>query len=359
MPTKMKGGMTMEKLKDIKCIVWDLDHTIWDGVLLESADVQLKPGLKEVIEKLDQRGILHSVASKNDAELAWAKLNELGIAEYFLYPEIHWDAKSVSVQRIQQNINIGMDAILFVDDQPFELEEVQSVHADIQVLHADQYEAMLDDPRLMPRFITADSACRRQMYQADTLRKQAEEQYEGPSEQFLATLGMKFSIYEATEDDLQRAEELTVRTNQLNATGITYSYGELHQLMTSQDHMLLVCELEDKYGTYGKIGLALIHMQQKVWRLNMLLMSCRVMSRGAGSVLLTYIMREAQKQGKQMLADFRDTGRNRMMNISYRFAGFKQQSADQEGRVLFHHDLQQAVEFPDYIEVLVPEGQHQ
>lgn len=270
----------MERLKDIKCVVWDLDHTIWDGVLLESGDVKLRARIKEVIEQLDRRGILHSIASKNDAELAWAKLTELGIAEYFLYPEIHWDAKSISIQRIQQNINIGMDAILFVDDQPFELEEVKSVHADVQVLHADHYETMLNDPRLMPRFITADSSRRRQMYQADTLRKQAEEQYEGPSEKFLASLGMKFTIYEATEDDLQRAEELTVRTNQLNATGITYSYEELHQLMTSQDYLLLVCELEDKYGTYGKIGLALIHKQPDIWRLNMLLMSCRVMSRG-------------------------------------------------------------------------------
>lgn len=349
----------MERLKDIKCIVWDLDHTIWDGVLLESGDVQLKPRIKEVIEQLDRRGILHSIASKNDAELAWAKLTELGIAEYFLYPEIHWDAKSISIQRIQQNINIGMDAILFVDDQPFELEEVKSVHADVQVLHADHYETMLSDPRLMPRFITADSSRRRQMYQADTLRKQAEEQYEGPSEKFLASLGMKFTIYEATEDDLQRAEELTVRTNQLNATGITYSYEELHQLMTSQNYLLLVCELEDKYGTYGKIGLALIHKQPDIWRLNMLLMSCRVMSRGAGSVLLTYIMREARQQGKQMLADFRDTGRNRMMNISYRFAGFTQLSADADGKIVFSHDLKQVVEFPDYIEVCVPERLHQ
>ncbi|PYE47525.1 HAD-IIIC family phosphatase [Paenibacillus barcinonensis] len=349
----------MERTKDIKCVIWDLDHTIWNGVLLESGDVQLRPHIKEVIEQLDSRGILHSVASKNDAELAWAKLTELGMAQYFLYPEIHWDAKSTSIQRIQQNLNIGIDALLFVDDQPFELEEVKSVHADIHVLHADHYETMLDDPRLMPRFITADSARRRQMYQADTLRKQAEEQYEGPSEQFLASLGMKFTIYEATEDDLQRAEELTVRTNQLNATGITYSYEELHQLMNSQDYLLLVCELEDKYGTYGKIGLALVHKQPNIWRLNMLLMSCRVMSRGAGSVLLTYIMREAQQQGKQMLADFRDTGRNRMMNISYRFAGFTQQSEDSDGKIVFSHDLKQVVEFPDYIEVCVPERLHQ
>ncbi|WP_223067492.1 HAD-IIIC family phosphatase [Paenibacillus caui] len=343
----------MERKKEIKCIVWDLDHTIWDHVLLETPDVQLRPWIKEIIETLDRRGILHSIASKNDYGAAWGKLEELGLEQFFIYPEIHWNAKSSSIANIQRNINIGMDAILFIDDQEFELEEVKAVHPAVNCLHADRYISLLDDPRLMPRFITADSARRRQMYQQDYLRKRAEEQYQGPSEQFLATLGMKFTIHPATEEDLQRAEELTVRTNQLNATGKTYSYDELFVLMHSTEHQLLVCELEDKYGTYGKIGLVLIHMQETCWRLKMLLMSCRVMSRGAGSVLLTYVMREAKGHVKTLLADFRDTGRNRMMNISYRFSGFQEESSDGEGNYVFRHNLQQVGNFPKYIEVRV------
>lgn len=106
---------------------------------------------------------------------------------------------------------------------------------------------------------------------------------------------MKFTIYPAQEEDLQRAEELTVRTNQLNATGRTFSYEELDMLRKSPHHRLLVCQLEDKYGDYGKIGLALIHMLDTHWKLEMLLMSCRVVSRGVGTVLLSCILQEARQ----------------------------------------------------------------
>jgi FkbH-like protein len=341
------------KQKEIKCVVWDLDHTIWDGVLIESDDVQLKPGMKEIIKTLDERGILHSIASKNDYDLAISKLKEFGLDEYFLYPEIHWNAKSHSLELIQKNINIGMDTILFIDDQEFELEEVKNVHPSINCLNSLEYNSLLDHPRLKPRFITVDSARRRKMYQDDYKRKQAEEEYQGPSESFLASLNMKFSISNAKEEDLKRAEELTVRTNQLNATGKSFSYDELNTFRQSDNYKMLVCELEDKYGTYGKIGLALINMKEDHWLLEMMLMSCRVVSRGVGTVLLSHILKEAKKNKKTLLANFRDTGRNRMMYVSFRFAEFRERSSDGNGDYVLEHELKNIQDFPEYIEVCI------
>ncbi|SFS02504.1 HAD-IIIC family phosphatase [Anaeromicropila populeti] len=343
----------MEKDVEIKCVVWDLDNTIWQGVLMEGSNVSLMPEINEIIKTLDSRGILQAIASKNDYELAIEKLRELGLEEYFIYPEIHWDAKSFSIANIQKNINIGMNTILFVDDQEFELEEVQTAHPEVTCIHAKEYKKLLDNPRLNPRFITVDSARRRKMYQDDYIRKQAEKEYKGPSNAFLATLNMKFTISEAGEEDLKRAEELTVRTNQLNATGVTYSYEELNVIRKSSQHKLLVCELEDKYGTYGKIGLALIHMLEDHWKLEMMLMSCRVVSRGVGTVLLSYIMKEAKKQNKYLLADFRDTGRNRMMNVSFRFAGFQEKFSDGQGTYVLENNLENIQEYPDYIELYI------
>lgn len=345
----------MDENKEIKCVVWDLDNTVWDGVLIESNDVQLKPDIVEIIRTLDERGILNSISSKNDYDLAMAKLEGFGLNDYFLYPEIHWNAKSFALEQIQKNINFGMDAILFVDDQEFELEEVKNVHPLVNCLNSSEYLTLLTNPRLSPRFITVDSARRRKMYQDDYKRKLAESEYQGPSDAFLASLNMKFSIYPAELDDLKRSEELTIRTNQLNATGKTFSYDELNALRLSDDHQLLVCELEDKYGTYGKIGLALIHMGEEYWRLEMMLMSCRVISRGVGTVLLTHIMKQAKKRNKTLLADFRDTGRNRMMNVSFRFAGFREKTSDENGNVVFEHDLNNIMNFPDYIELSINE----
>ncbi len=342
-----------ESKKEVKCVVWDLDYTIWNGTLAEGDDIHLKPGIKEVLRILDSRGILHSIASKNNYDDAMNKLKEFGLDGYFIYPEIHWNTKSGSLTAIKENINIGMDTILFIDDQPFEREEVKSVHPDIACIDAKEYKTLPDLPRLNPRFITRDSARRRKMYQDDIKRKIEEEEFEGPSEEFLASLNMKFVIHDAEEEDLKRAEELTVRTNQLNATGKTYDYDELNAFRVSDTHKLLVCELTDRYGSYGKIGLALIEIKEEYWHLKLLLMSCRVMARGVGTVLMCHIMQETKKAGKKLLADFKKTDRNRMMYVSYKFANFKEVSSDDEGHILFENDLSMIQSFPPYIDVKI------
>ncbi len=208
-----------------------------------------------------------------------------------------------------------------------------------------------EHPRLNPKCITEDSKRRRLLYLEDIQRKREEETFQGPQEQFLASLNMEFIISEAEEVDLKRAEELTVRTNQLNATGQTYSYDELNRLRTSAAHILLVCELKDKFGSYGKIGLALMELTESHWHLKLLLMSCRVMSRGVGTILLSHIMQGAQASGKKLLADFKKTERNRAMYITYKFANFKECSSNGNGILLLENDLSRIQPFPPYIDV--------
>lgn len=342
------------KAQSVKCVVWDLDNTLWEGILLEDGAVRLRPEAVEVIKTLDQRGILNSIASRNDHAAAMAKLEEFGVAEYFLYPQINWNSKADSIQQIAKLINIGLDTFAFVDDQPFEREEVAFVLPQVLCIDALEVAGMPALKRLNPRFITEDSAQRRKMYQSDIVRKEVEEQFVGSNEDFLATLGLVFTIAEAREDDLQRAEELTLRTNQLNTTGYTYSYDELNAFRLSPEHLLLVATLEDKYGTYGKIGLALVERGAEIWTLKLLLMSCRVMSRGVGGVMMSYIMRLAKEAGAKLQAEFVTTSRNRMMYITYKFGGF--QEVQREGnRILFQHDLATVAEFPAYVEVHLPQ----
>jgi FkbH-like protein len=281
---------TKKKPKTVKCVVWDLDHTVWDGILLEDDNVELRPGVAEILRALDERGILQSVASRNDHERAMARLQALGIADYFLHPQIGWSAKGQNVARIAQKLNLGLDTFLFIDDQPFEREEVAFVCPQVRTMDAAHLAGLLDLPEMNPEFITDDSRRRREMYRADIQRQQAEETFAGPSEEFLRTLEMRFTLGPCSVDDLQRAEELTVRTNQLNSTGRTYSYEELDALRESPDHLLLVASLTDRFGGYGKIGLALVEKGEDAWWLRMMLMSCRVMSRGVGMVLLNHIM---------------------------------------------------------------------
>jgi FkbH-like protein len=334
----------------VKCVVWDLDNTLWDGVLLEDPRVVLRPEVPDIIRTLDERGILHSIASRNEPKLAMEKLQQSGLADYFLWPQINWNPKSDAIKTISERLSLGLDTFAFVDDQPFERAEVSFTHPKVLCIDAAELIGIPDHKRMHPRFITEESKTRRLMYRSDVRRQEAEREFTGASDDFLASLDMEFTISTVGDDDLKRAEELTVRTHQLNTTGYTYSYDELDELRHSSDHLLLIAGLDDTFGSYGKIGLCLVEQGAEAWTIKLLLMSCRVISRGVGTVMLTHLMKLAKQAGVTLRAEFVSTDRNRMMYITYKFAGF-QQIEDRGKSVLLEHNLSQIQEFPSYIRV--------
>jgi FkbH-like protein len=336
----------------IKCVVWDLDNTLWDGILLEGDCCALRREAAEALGVLDQRGILQSVASRNDTEAAMARLRELGVGEMFVYPQIGWNPKSYSVAQIAKSLNIGISSLAFIDDQEFERAEVAHAHPDVTCLDPADLVRALGEPEFSPRFTTEESRQRRHLYRSQIAREESEHAFAGTSEEFLASLQMKFSIRRASRDDLQRAEELTVRTNQLNSTGRAYSYDELDALRSSPRHLVLVASLQDRFGSYGTIGLAVVERDPRRWHLRLLLMSCRTMSRGVGTILLNHVMAAARDAGARLRADFVETGRNRMMQITYAFAGFVEVSRD-GSHVLLESDLSVVQAPAPYITVLV------
>ncbi|PJI09446.1 MULTISPECIES: HAD-IIIC family phosphatase [Clostridium] len=343
-------GNVKSKREKIKCVVWDLDNTIWHGILSEDKNITINDKALEVIKELDNRGILQSIASKNDSDVAIKKLEKFGLADYFIYPQINWGPKSESIAVIAKSINIGIDTIAFVDDQSFELEEVKFTHPEVMCIDSSEIGKMLEMDEMNPKFITKDSKLRRSMYINDIKRNKIEEKFSGTKEEFLSSLNMKFKISEAKEEDLKRVEELTVRTHQLNTTGYTYSYDELNEFRVSNKYKLLVAELEDKFGGYGKIGLTLLECNEKCWTIKLFIMSCRVVSRGVGSVLLNYLMKLSKHNNVKLRAEFVPTDRNRMMYITYKFAGFKQ--IDKIGNITYlENNLDNIQEFPSYIEI--------
>lgn len=338
-------------LPPVKCLVWDLDNTLWRGTLLEDPSVTIDPQAVAVVRELDRRGILNSIASRNEESLALEVLREHGLDEYFLYPQINWNAKDVSVKAVAAALNVGVDTLAFVDDQAFDRAEVAFSLPEVRCYSPADLGSLVDLPDFNPPFVTPESAQRRRMYLADAARTQEEAEFSGPKEEFLASLSMRFTISPAREEDLQRAEELTVRTNQLNTTGRTYSYDELKAFAESDSHLLLVAELEDKHGTYGKIGLALVETGVDVWVLKLLLMSCRVMSRGVGTVMLNHVMRRAAEAGARLQAELIPNDRNRMMLITLRLGGFKE--GGRSGDVLILESTAPPPPPPDYLELIV------
>jgi FkbH-like protein len=148
LPEKPKRGR-------IKCIVWDLDNTLWNGVLLEDGDVTVRPAVVERIHELDRKGVLHSIASKNDRDAAMEKLRALGLEEMFLHPQINWNPKSDSIRHLAKALNLGLDAFAFVDDQEFERAEV--AHGVPEVTCVDILE--LDEALARPEFRRCGATC--------------------------------------------------------------------------------------------------------------------------------------------------------------------------------------------------------
>lgn len=323
-----RGSTVAPQPPIVKCLVWDLDNTLWQGTLLEDGLVTLPGPIRELIAELDSRGILQSVASKNDHDQAWKRLQALGVAEYFVLPRIGWGPKSDAVREIAAELNFALATIAFVDDQPAERAEVQFHLPEVRCYPAEELSGLAALPEFSPPTVTVDARRRRQMYQAGFQRKAAEAEFTGPSEDFLRSLALVMDIGRATEEQLSRVEELTLRTSQMNATGVHYSLADLRTLLADPRHEVLVTTLTDRFGPHGAVGLQLLEKHPRVWNLKLLATSCRVVSFGAGSVILNWLVDEASRAGVHLVADFRRTERNRMMDIAYRFAGFTDEACD-------------------------------
>jgi methoxymalonate biosynthesis protein len=312
----------------VKCLVWDLDNTLWQGTLLEDPEVQVPGQIRDLIAELDSRGILQSIASKNDHDHAWQRLEELGLAEYFVHPRIGWNPKSGSVIGIAGQLNFALNTIAFVDDMPSERAEVAFHAPEVRCYAAEQAASLAGRPEFSPDVVTVDARRRRQMYQASFRRDAEKEAFTGPGEEFLRSLDLVMTIKRADEEDLSRVEELTLRTSQMNATGVHYPDAVLRDLLSDPDHEVLTVTLTDRFGPHGAVGVMLLEYHRAVWHLKLLATSCRVVSFGAGAVILNWLIDQAAQAGVHLAADFRPTPRNRMMDIAYRFAGFAEEPCE-------------------------------
>ncbi|WP_433526854.1 HAD-IIIC family phosphatase [Nocardia pseudovaccinii] len=312
----------------VKCLVWDLDDTVWPGVVLESDGGTPKPEVLRAIRTLDERGILHAVASRGELSAATAHLRRHGIEDLFSAVEIGWGPKSAAIRRIAESLNIGRETVAFVDNDPVELAEVANSCPEVRCYPAGRIPDLPNLPEFTPETVTSEARHRRSYYRAERARRVGEAEFAGSDADFLTSLGLVMTVRTASEADLARANELTIRTHQLNTTGVTFDIDELRELCASPRHEVLVASLRDRFGGYGTIGLAVSEIRGSDSVLLLLLMSCRVMSRGAGTALIREIVRRARAAGRRPAAEFVATPVNRVMLVTLRFAGFEVLESD-------------------------------
>jgi len=277
----------------VKCVVWDLDNTIWDGILIETDDatkLQLRAGVLETIQALDQRGILQSIASKNDEAPALAQLRALGIADYFLYPQISWNPKSEAVVVIAKGLNINVDTFALVDDTAFERGEVKAALPQVRVFEEKNIVALLDED-CFDVVVTEESKKRRLMYQAEEKRTQIKREKRSDIEGFIASCEIVVTLFKpATAEEKLRCYELILRTNQLNASGIKYTKEAFEQMLQREDAHVFSFSCKDIYGEYGIVGFGQVQIKNNRLHVIEFAMSCRVAGKFLESALFRHLL---------------------------------------------------------------------
>jgi len=328
-----------EKSKSVKCVVWDLDHTLWEGILVEEgADhLKLRPGVVEVVKELDRRGILLSIASKNNADEALKVLKNFGLDEYFLYPQISWGPKSEGIKAIAKSLNIGIDAFLFIDDSPFELEQVQSTLPGISVLNATEYLSLPVRKECQVE-VTEEASRRRAMYREESVRQEVASGFGGDYLSFLRGCDIKLHIRPMNAATIQRVHELTQRTNQMNFSGNRYDRSVLEQILGNPDLDTFVLECEDRFGSYGAVGFSIVDKREP--RMTDLMFSCRIQSKRVEHAFLSYLIRKyGSDLHRDFLANYRKTSRNAPSGQVFQDIGFEEvQVKDGVTSLLFRKD---------------------
>jgi FkbH-like protein len=301
---------TQSKQQIVKCVVWDLDNTLWEGILVEDGPekLRLKNGIREIIEELDQRGILLSIASKNNHSEAMQVLKSWNLEEYFLLPQINWNPKSEAVTAIAKGLNIGVDTLLFIDDSAFEREQVHAVLPTVQMLDAREYQSLLSLPALSVP-VTEEGSNRRKMYKIEHERQKTAEGFGQDYLSFLRHCAIRVALRPMDQENLERVHELTQRTNQMNFSGNRYDRTQLTEILKTPHLETYVINCDDKFGSYGVVGFAIVDNREP--RLTDLMFSCRVQSKRVEHACLSYIIRKCTSNARPNFhANYRKTPRN-------------------------------------------------
>ncbi len=306
-------------LPSCKCLVVDLDNTIWGGVLGEEglggiALGEDYPGnvYKEFQRKLlslRDRGILLAIASKNnETEVieVFQKHDDCVLKmEHFAATQINWQDKAISLTTIAKELNIGMDALAFFDDSPVEREWIRSQMPEVTVLEVPEspldYWRVLEESGAFDHLvIAAEDRMRAEMYQKEQERKQLQVQSVS-LEEFLRQLNMVATVGYVNTETLPRVAQLVAKTNQFNLTTRRHTSSELEKMMES-GALALWLRVTDRFGDNGLVGVAIaVPREPRQWLIDTFLLSCRVIGRQVETTLLGIVSRIVRQRGGEVL----------------------------------------------------------
>jgi FkbH-like protein len=325
-----------------KVVAVDLDNTLWGGVIGEDgiAGIQLGPeypgaayqALQQALLDLTARGILLAIASKNNLADAMEVLtNHPGMLlrpEHFAAMRIDWNEKSQNLREIAAELNLALDAIAFLDDNPVERQRVREEIPEAMVveLPADPmaYARAVRDFAGFERMAISEEDRQRTKYYAADKQRAALEQSAGSREDFFRSLGQEAEITSVERLTLARVAQLTQKTNQFNLTTKRYTEQQIEELVRRPGWRVLSIKVRDRYADNGLVGVAITHEHGEVCEIDTFLLSCRVIGRTVETALVAYLAEEASKRGLRRLDGwFLPTTKNAPARDFYSEHGFQ------------------------------------
>jgi FkbH-like protein len=327
-----------------KVLVLDLDNTLWGGVIGEDGITGIKIGsgspegeayasLQRYCRQLKDRGILLAICSKNnddDAKLPFRDHREMVLRlEDFAAFRANWEDKATNLRRISQELSLGTESFVFLDDNPLEREWVHAQMPEIAVpeLPASpfQFERVLDEGRYFTTLsLSEEDLQRAEQYRTEARRQQLHDET-GSVETFLESLGLQAECEPLAKHNAERITQLVNKTNQFNVTTRRYVQTEVEAMAAGADNWLAGFKLSDRFGSYGLIGVLFAKsVPNQEWEIDTWLMSCRVLGRQAELFMFDSLIAEAQRRGiRQLRGVFRPTAKNSMVKGLYPSLGFQ------------------------------------
>lgn len=336
--------------KTRKCLVLDCDNTLWGGVVGEDGLDGIKLGntypgssfvsFQQECVNLYNRGVILALCSKN---------NEVDVLEVFRnHPDsvlkehhfsawqINWDDKATNLTRIAEELNIGIDSLVFVDDNVFECDWVRKQLPQVEVVNLSKETYHYRNELMLSGYFdsltfSGEDKKRSQMYVSDNQRKQLLKTASS-FEDYLSGLGLQAEIGRPEAKDVPRVSQLTQKTNQFNVTTRRYTEGDIERFLASEDTEIFSLKLADRISELGLIGVAIVKYQNDVAEVDSLLMSCRALGRGAEDVLMSLIYQRAKQRGStKLVGTYLKSKKNSQVADFYLKQGFELLEESPEG----------------------------
>ena len=363
--------------KTCKALVTDLDNTLWGGIIGEDGIEGIRVGVEypgaafQAVQRalLDffQRGILLAVCSKNNIADAMEALEKhqgmLLKPEHFAAWRINWNDKAVNLREIATELNIGVDSLAFLDDNPVERERIRSDLPEVTVLDLPddpmEFAQVLRQSPVFERLSLSEEDRERGRYYVEQRQRLELERNASSLEDFFRSLRQEIEISSVTPATFTRVAQLTQKTNQFNLTTRRYSEQQIAELAKNPAWQVYAIRVKDRLGDNGLAGVAITHDRETLTEIDTFLLSCRVVGRTVETAILSFLTDQARRCGRTNLQGwFSPTKKNDLAKEVY--AQHKFQLIEENGRgALWSLDLDKhEIACPEWIKLTVNSEHH-